>query len=211
MAFVDSILAAAHALGPVGYAIVFLVALLESIVLVGTIVPGSLIVIFFGFLAAGGMFVPLGLILCTWLGAVIGDTFSFWLGGKGTRFFKGEEALLKESHLGQAQAFFRRHGSKSVLLGRFVSPLRPVVPFVAGLSRMRTATFIAWSVFSAGLWAVVHVLVGYFLGDRYESIEDLTIRAVFALLAIVAAIVGIWYVATEGRERLERFRSRRDG
>jgi membrane protein DedA with SNARE-associated domain len=67
--------------------------------------------------------------------------------------------------LQRGEAFFRRHGNKSVFLGRFMGPIRGIIPFIAGLLAMDKRAFLLWNVLSGVLWATAHVLAGYFLGN----------------------------------------------
>jgi len=136
MSFINHILPTFAHLGLWGYWLVLLVSLLESLVLAGEIVPGAALVIFAGFLSAQG-FLDIGdLIWFAAIGAILGDGLSFYLGTKGTHFFRSENKFLKVAHLERGESFFHKHGSKSIFLGRFVGPLRPIIPFIAGLSKM---------------------------------------------------------------------------
>jgi membrane protein DedA with SNARE-associated domain len=114
---------------------------------------------------ASGVLEVGGLIWFAAVGAVLGDGLSYYLGTKGKRLFRPGGRWLDPAHLAKGEAFFRRHGSKSVFLGRFMGPIRGIIPFIAGLSAMDRRAFLLWNVLSGVLWATVHVLAGYFLGD----------------------------------------------
>ncbi len=151
-------------LGLWGYWAVLFVALLESLAFVGILFPGSTIIVLIGFLSAQG-FLDIGdLVWFTVFGAIIGDNISYYLGHRGKKLFPGEGRLLKKNHLEAAERFFARHGNKSVFLGRFIGPLRSIVPFVAGFSRMNYGIFLFWNASSALLWSVSHLYAGYFFG-----------------------------------------------
>ncbi len=177
-----------------GYIIVFVIALIESLALVGSFIPGATIVVAFGFLAAQGYFNVEILIFVAAIGAIFGDSISYFIGTKGTHLFKRENRILNISHLEKGKTFFATHGGKSILLGRFVGILRPIIPFVAGAARMNIRTFLFWNIVSGILWAIVHVLLGYFFGDIFYSIEVWTGRIGVFLVLFALSIFVVWFV-----------------
>ncbi len=155
-----------------GYLMVFLIALFESLAFIGLIVPGSTLIIFFGFLASKG-YLSFGVaVWCAALGAVMGDYFSFYLGTRGTGLFQENNRIFKKSYLKNGEDFFKKHGDKSVILARFIGPIRPIIPFVAGLSKMNRLEFLVFNVFSGILWSVVTLLIGYFFGGAFDVAND---------------------------------------
>ena len=152
-----------------GYWAVFFVSFLESFAFVGAFIPGALFVVLMGALAAKGFYLPVILIGFAAPGAILGDILSYYLGRRGTKLFGEENKILKLSHLEQGENFFKKHGNKSVFLGRFIGPLRPLIPFIAGLMHMRFRTFFFWNVTSAILWSIFYVLVGYFFGTAWRA------------------------------------------
>ena len=141
MEYLSSILPAIQHLGIFGYWIVLLVSLLESLAFIGTLIPGTIVVMLAGFLSAQG-YLDLGdLIWFAAIGAILGDSLSYYLGTKGTKFFHNENKFLKFSHLEKGEKFFKKHGDKSIFFGRFIGPIRPIVPFVAGLFKMNKWSF----------------------------------------------------------------------
>ncbi len=183
-------------LGVWGYWLVFLIAFAESVVLVGEVVPGSTLVIFAGFLAAQGVWDIGDLMWFAALGAILGDGVSYYLGTKGTSFFRNENRFLKAAHLERGERFFEKHGEKSIFLGRFLGFLRPLVPFVAGLSKMDPRRFLFWNVISAVLWAVSHLLIGYFFGSAFAVIESWTTRVGYGLGALLVFFLLLYALKT---------------
>lgn len=127
-------------LGHWGYLIIFAVAAGESAAFLGLLVPGESLVLITGFLASQRALDLDALIITVTIGAVVGDNIGYeigkrlgrpWLLRHGARFGLGAE------HVDKADAFFARHGGKSVFLGRFVGFARALVPFIAGSVRMR--------------------------------------------------------------------------
>ncbi len=186
---INSILPALQHLGVFGYWLVLLVALTESLAFVGSVVPGAILVTLAGFLSSRG-YLDLGdLIWFAAIGAILGDNLSYWLGTKGTRFFKEENRWLKRAHLEKGERFFKTHGGKSVFLGRFIGPLRPIIPFIAGLSKMNKWQFLLWNLVSGFLWATAHLFLGYFFGGALRVIEAWSTRAGIFILAVIVAVI----------------------
>lgn len=190
-----------------GYWVVLLVSLLESLAFVGLIVPGSTFVVFIGALAAEGWWDLGDLIWFATIGAILGDGISYLLGKKGKLLFKEEGRFFKRSYLEKGEAFFRKHGAKSVFLGRFIGPVRPVIPFVAGLSRMDAKRFYIWNILSAVLWASSTLLAGYFFGYAWKLAEVWSGRVAAFLAALALFLVCAYflekYLLTKGRQFFE--------
>lgn len=180
--------------GALGYWLVLFISLLESLAFVGIIVPGSLLVIVAGFLSAQGYFDIGDLIWFAAIGAILGDGISYYFGTKGTKLFRDKNKILKLSHLDRGKNFFRKHGNKSVFLGRFIGPVRPIIPFIAGLYKMDKKSFIFWNVISAFLWATANLFLGYFFGGAAKSIEAWSTRAGIFLLFLFLILLLIWLI-----------------
>ena len=191
MEFLNSFLPTFQHLGIWGYWVVALVSLLESLAFVGVVVPGAIVIVLAGFFSAQG-YLDLGdLIWFAAIGAILGDSLSYYLGTRGTKLFRAENKFLKISHLEKGEQFFRKHGNKSVFLGRFIGPIRPIVPFVAGLSKW---SFLLWNVTSAFLWATTHLLLGYFFGGAIKTIEIWSSRTGIFLFSFFLLLVVIWLI-----------------
>lgn len=171
------------------YIVVFLAALLESTPIVGTFTPGTLFFIFFGY-AAFINDTNIGLlILIGGIGAFLGDLIGYFLGKYAGGWMVRNKKLLKQVHIDQGRGFFSKHGGKSILIGRFVGPIRPIVPLVAGSIHMSMRKFIFWNIIGAFLWATLYIVVGYFFGAYAETIEQYVSRA-SVVAVIVLAIAG---------------------
>lgn len=187
--YIASILPTFQHLGTFGYWLVLLIALVESLAFVGSVVPGAILVTLAGFLSAQG-YLDLGdLIWFASIGAIMGDGLSYWLGTKGTRLFREENRWLKRAHLEKGEQFFKKHGGKSVFLGRFVGPLRSIIPFIAGLSKMNRWQFFLWNAASAFLWATAHLLLGYFFSGALNVAEAWSTRAGIFIVAVIIAVI----------------------
>ena len=179
-------------LGVWGYWIVLLIAFAESVVLIGEVIPGSTLIIFAGFLAAQGVWDIGDLMWFAAIGAILGDGLSYYLGTKGTNFFRDENKFLKAAHIERGELFFEKHGEKSIFLGRFLGFLRPLVPFIAGLSKMDLKRFLFWNVLSAIFWSVSHLLLGYFFGSAFTVIETWVTRVGYGIGVLVLFLIVLY-------------------
>lgn len=193
MDFIHNLLPAIEHFRMLGYWVVFLFSLLESLAFVGVVVPGALFVVFAGSLAAKGYFDIGDLVWFASAGAILGDGISFRMGRGGHIRFREGNRIFKPGLLEKGKEFFARHGGKSVFLGRFVGLIRAVIPFVAGLSGMEVKRFTLWNVASAILWAAAHLLAGYFLGEAWKAVETWSTRFGLVLAAILLlALCAYW-------------------
>ncbi len=207
MGFINHFLPALQHIGAFGYAVVFLVSFLDSLIFIGTFVPGAIVVIFAGFLAAQG-YLDIGyLVLFAAVGGIIGDGLSFHIGTRGKKLFRAGNKFLKLSHLEKSEQFFKKHGNKSVFLDRFVNPLRPTAAFVAGLSKMSRRSFIVWNVVGAFVWAVAYLLLGYFFGGALNTIEAWLTRAGIFIIGTVIAIICVGIIVKYSRPVFALLRS----
>jgi membrane protein DedA with SNARE-associated domain/membrane-associated phospholipid phosphatase len=172
--------------------VIFLAALLESLAVIGTFVPGSTAMFLAGALVGTGS-LSLGWAL-VWAvaGAIAGDGMSFWIGSRYkhriVQFwpFRKHPELLEAGH-----RFFRKHGAKSVVLARFIGPLRAIVPVVAGMLGMSPLRFYAMNVLSALIWAPAHILPGMIFGASVLLAGAVSFR----LVVIIALLVGIVWLS----------------
>lgn len=145
-------------------------ALVESLALAGIVVPGVAFLFAFAVLA-GQTGMPLTeALIWAGLGAIAGDTASFALGRKLQGRLDSVWPLSRYPNLiAKGQSFFRQHGGKSVVIGRFVGPVRPIIPLIAGALWMPWQRFLAFNITSALGWAPVYILPGFLVGSALAS------------------------------------------
>ena len=150
-------------------AAIFITAFLECLALVGIILPG--VVLMFGLaVIAGGSTLSLPtVLLLAWLGGLTGDFVSYALGYR----FKDKvpQLPLLRTHpqwLANAHIHFERYGALSLLLGRFIGPLRPILPLLAGMLSMPLARFTGISLIAAAGWAIAYVMPGWAVGAALD-------------------------------------------
>lgn len=170
-----------------------IVAFLEGLVGIGLIVPGSTLIVCSGFMAFHGKADMLSLIAWSSLGALLGDIASYWLGARSGEFIWNRPFLARRRDLlRKAEFFFIEHGAKSIFLGRFLGPIRGLVPFVAGMSKMRPLPFLLYAVVSALLWGLSYPGLGYLGGTSWQRAQSWAGRlgALVLLLLVATLIIG---------------------
>ena len=173
----------------------FLIACGESLAIVGLLVPGMALLFAFSTLAPASGMSAMHAMAWALAGAVVGDYLSFILGRRLHGRLDQVWPLSRYPRLiADGERFFRRHGGKSVIFGRFVGPVRPVVPLIAGALLMSRSHFLACNVFSAVLWAPVTILPGFLVGIAISQSEKLpsdfyTLAGLLAASLAVLAIV----------------------
>ena len=186
----------AKTLGPWTYALVGVMAFLETGAFVGLIAPGEFTVIIGGVVAGQGEISIVALIGLAWLCCVLGDTASFFIGKRLGRAFlvkHGPKVRIDEDTLKRVESYFDRHGGKTVLIGRFIGLVRAVAPFVAGSSGMRYRQFLPFSVLGTGLWATTFSLLGFFFYRSFEKVANVAGQVTLVFGTLVAIIVGgVW-------------------
>ena len=191
---------------------VFVVAFLEALVGIGLIMPGSVLTVFSGWLAFHGK-APISMIMAAaGLGAVLGDLLSYWLGARfGIHLWNWSLLKKHEGLLRLAELFFFEHGGKSVFLGRFLGPIRGLVPFVAGASQMRPSVFSCYAVISGILWGISYPGIGYLGGTSWQQAETLTGRLGLLLALAVVVFLLVAWLRHKFLPRQDVRRARHDG
>lgn len=153
-----------HAHAQYAYIAIFLLALSEAVPVVGTVVPGSTLIIGISALATGAHANPWILLVAAIVGAIVGDGFSFWLGRRYRWKILSSWPLNQYPHfVARSEGLISRYGAVSVFLARFTAVVRAFVPLVAGIFQMAPRHFYAANVLSALAWAPAHVFPGVLL------------------------------------------------
>jgi membrane protein DedA with SNARE-associated domain/membrane-associated phospholipid phosphatase len=163
--------------------ITFIISASESIAVIGTIIPGSITMTALGALAGSGIIPLWGTVFWAFFGAVVGDGISYWMG----YYFKDRIAHIwpfknNLSLLAKGEKFFNRYGGMGVFIGRFIGPIRALIPVVAGMMGMRPLYFLIANVASAAGWAPAYMLPGILLGAAsLELPPDIATRVILIL------------------------------
>ncbi|MCB9419463.1 MAG: DedA family protein [Ardenticatenaceae bacterium] len=152
------------------YGLLFTVIFIETGLVVTPFLPGD------SLLFAGGTFAAMGSlnIYFMWgllfVAAVLGDTANYWIGHKlGLAIFDTQnrflKKVLKKEYLEKTEAFYAKHGGKTIVLARFVPIVRTFAPFVAGVGTMNYGRFISYNVIGGFSWVTIFLFMGYFFGN----------------------------------------------
>ncbi|MCT9827073.1 bifunctional DedA family/phosphatase PAP2 family protein [Pseudomonas veronii] len=173
----------------VAYLAVFLLALSESVPIIGAVVPGTAVILALSALVPSGVLLLWPLLIAATLGAIAGDGLSFWLGHRYHREILGFWPLNRHPELIQSsEAFFERHGAKSVFLARFVPGVRAFIPLLAGMMGMVVSRFYTVNVVSALAWASSHILSGVLVGATFRVLGSAA--KPLAILLVVLLVAG---------------------
>jgi membrane protein DedA with SNARE-associated domain/membrane-associated phospholipid phosphatase len=180
--------------------LIFVLAFLESLLVVGLLVPGAFLLFGMGALITTGALPLIPALAWTAAGAVVGDTISFLIGSHYHQRLRVLWPLNRYPALmNRGVDFFCRHGGKSVFMARFVGPVRPIVPAIAGMMDMNMGRFLLVDVLASVLWAPTFILPGMAFGASLGLAAEVAGRLVVLLVVLVgiawlsfALIRGIW-------------------
>jgi membrane protein DedA with SNARE-associated domain/membrane-associated phospholipid phosphatase len=174
-----------------GGLITFIVSLIESLAVIGTIVPGSVTMTGIGALVGSGVLPSTATFIWAIAGAYTGDCISYGIGIYYNERLRTIWPFNKHSKwLQMGEDFFRQHGGKGVVIGRFVGPIRSLIPMIAGLLKMRPSRFLPFAFVSATLWAIVYMMPGVILGALAAKLPP-KVATQFVLLFLLA-IALLW-------------------
>jgi membrane protein DedA with SNARE-associated domain len=188
-----------------GYPGIFALITLESTLVP---IPSELVMPFAGFMASKGEFSLAVILVINSVAAMLGSGLSYWIGVVGGKPFLvkyGKYFLIRRHDIEKTEAFFARHGKKTIFIARFLPVIRHVISVPAGIARMPLPGFFLQTFLGATIWGGTLILLGYYVGANWEAFArtlkrvDLLIGAIL-VLALVA--LGIRFVVRRRRERL---------
>jgi undecaprenyl-diphosphatase len=203
-------------LGAWTYLLVGFFAFAETGAGIGLVVPGETVMLLGGAVAGQGAIDVYLLIAIAWFAAWLGDTTSFFLGRRLGREFvirNGPRFGISHERFEKVEDYFGRHGGKTIFIGRWISLVRALAPFIAGSSRMSYRGFVPYSILGTGLWASLHILVGYFFSRSIETAGHYAARGAFLLATLIALVIGTVYLVRflkveANREKVVRWMER---
>ncbi|MGO1893568.1 MAG: VTT domain-containing protein [Luteimonas sp.] len=192
-AWFDSILAWVSAHPVAAGAVIFLIAFLDSLVIVGIVVPAMPLLFAVGALIGLGHIDGSYAIACAAAGAFSADAVSYWVGRRWGPQMRELWAFRRYPQLlDRGETLFRRHGVKSILVARFVGAVRPFVPAIAGMLRMRLRRYLPVSAVAAVAWAAVFLAPGWIFGASYDAVAAVADRLALVLVALLAVLALVW-------------------
>jgi undecaprenyl-diphosphatase len=191
-------------LGDWTYVLVGASAFLETAAFLGFVAPGETMVLFGGVLAGEGTIELVPLIAVVWISAMLGDLGAYLIGRRYGRDFLlryGARVRIGEPQVQVVETFFERHGDLTVFFGRWIGVVRPLVPFLAGSTRLSFARFAAVDVVATFLWSAVLCVVGSVFWQNFDQVVGIVSRTLFIFGAIVVVVVFLSIAVATRRSR----------
>lgn len=175
------------------YIALWFVVFAETGLAVGFFLPGDSLLVVSGLFAAAGKLNILLVLICFFLGSVVGDNTGYWTGRiMGKKLFNNESSrIFKPSRVDKAHRFFEKYGAKTVILARFVPIVRTFAPIVIGAAEMPYRTFLLFSILGGLLWINSMVLAGYFLGGVIENALNIKLEDHIEKVVIVVVFLSL--------------------
>ncbi|QOY52366.1 DedA family protein [Candidatus Sulfurimonas baltica] len=184
-----------------GYLGIFLLMAVESSFIP---FPSEIVLVPAGYLASKGE-MSISLIMASALGgSMVGAFINYYLaltlGRKLLRKY-GKYFFINENAIEKMDTFFVKHGHISTFTGRLIPGIRQLISIPAGLSRMNLASFSAYTALGAGIWALILVMLGYFIGENQELINNY-LKQIIIVILITLVLLIYWYYSVQKRKKV---------
>ena len=169
----------------VGYIGMFVIATLESGVIIGLFLPGDSMLFISGLMASHGHFNIFILVALYALAAILGNSIGYWFGERvGVALFTEDARFFKKKHLDRTHEFYEKYGQRAIVLARFVPVVRTLAPIVAGAARMNYKAFMRYNIIGGMLWGVGMPTLGFLLGDLFPGSDKYVVPIAFVVVAL---------------------------
>jgi membrane-associated protein len=183
--------------------LIAIVIFAESALLLGLFLPGDTLLI------AGGIFasehrLPLYLLLISVaVATILGYEVGYYLGRRaGPRLFKRQDGILfRADYMNKTEAFFARHGGRTLIIARFIAIVRTVIPLVAGMGRMNERKFFIYNVIGGITWSASLILISYWIGQRVPNLDSYIKYLVALAILLTSGGIAIELIKNKGRRR----------
>jgi membrane-associated protein len=165
------------------YGILFLIVFVETGLVVMPFLPGDSLLFAAGALAAIGKMDPFILGLVIFSAAALGDTSNYHIGKYLGRGLIEKYKIINLSYLHETEAYFAKHGGKTVIFARFIPIIRTFSPFVSGMGAMPFGRFIGFSMIGTLCWIISFVGLGYFFGQIPTVKQNFTL-VIFGIIGV---------------------------
>ncbi len=176
-----------------GYLGIFIMMAIESSFIP---FPSEIVLIPAGYLAAHGD-MSIGMIMSAALsGSILGAFINYYLAltlGRRLLIKYGKYFFIKENALEKMDSYFQKHGHISTFTGRLIPGIRQLISIPAGLARMNLVQFSTYTALGAGLWALILVLLGYFIGDNKELIDTYLKQITIGIVLLMVLLLAVYF------------------
>lgn len=176
----------------IGYAGIFILMTMESMVFP---VPSEAVMPFAGFLIAEGKLSFAGVILVSTLASITGSLISYFMGAWGGRPFIdrfGKYLLLDRRDLEFTESFFRKHGTVTIFVSRFIPVVRHLISIPAGTGKMRLIPFVIYTALGAALWNAILTVIGFYLRQNWSEVMQYSHAIDIVVVICLVGVVGFF-------------------
>jgi len=184
-----------HLIQTGGLVLIAAIIFSESGMMIGFLFPGDTLLFSAGILAATGKLNIASVLITVAAAAIAGDNVGYHIGRHlGPRLFRKPDSLIfRKEYIDQAEKFYEKYGSKTMLIAHFIPVVRAFVPVTAGAAKMTYAKYVLFDATGDIAWTLLVTLVGYFLGSRIPGIEKL-IEPLLIVIIVIFLAPTLWHV-----------------
>jgi membrane-associated protein len=184
-----------------GLLILFLIIFAESGMMVGFFFPGDTLLFSAGILAAAGKISLPETLAVIAFAAILGDNIGYQIGKVlGPKLFKKDSLVFRHEYIMQAEKFYEKYGSKTMLVAHFIPIVRTFAPVTAGAGKMNRKQFFIYDAIGDITWTLLVTLLGYFIGSRIPGIEHY-IEPVLLAIVLVFLLPTLYHIFKDPKIR----------
>lgn len=177
--------------GWLGYGLLAFIVFAETGLLVGLFLPGDSLLFTVGVVCGAGDLDIVTISALLVIASIAGDQSGYFLGRRtGPAIFsRPDSRVFKQEYVTRTQAFYAKHGGKTLIYAKFAPIVRTFAPFMAGVGRMPYRRFVSFNVFGGLGWVLSMTLAGYYLGEVpviRRNFEKVVLAIVFVSLLPLA-------------------------
>ncbi|WP_290887433.1 bifunctional DedA family/phosphatase PAP2 family protein [Arenimonas sp.] len=173
--------------------VIFLIAFGDALVIVGVAIPAVPLLFAVGTLVGLGHVDGTYALACATLGAFVGDGISYWVGHRYGPQLRQHWPFYKHPQwLERGEITFKRHGMKSIVMARYIGAIRPFVPAIAGMLKMKLRQYVPASALAALVWSATFLAPGWLFGTSLELVAAVAGRLAVVLAVVLVLVAAIW-------------------
>lgn len=169
----DQLVVSFQHLGIHAYWLLMVIAFLDSVIVTGTFMNGTIFLLVAGVMVSRGTHDFAQMALFASAGAILGGMFSYYLGTMGSSLWHRGKKVVHERHVGMGSELLKRYGGPGIFVGRFFGPVSSIVAFVAGTLSISKRKFHLWNALAGLCWGVGYVTIGLQLGESLHALNIL--------------------------------------